>query len=73
MTSSTLYPKALQRPKGTRKVWKRVYAFWAYDILDPESRDDRKYCFLSREEAVKAQQEIGDGTTIREEWSVEYV
>lgn len=64
---------ALQRPKNTRKIHKKVYTFWAYDIGDPESREDRLYTYPSREEAQKAQAEMGDGTTIREEWITEYV
>jgi hypothetical protein len=42
------------------------FGFWAYD---PENYgEDKYYSFLSREEAVKAQQELGDGTPIEEYW-----
>ena len=65
--------KALQRPKGTVRKSRKVYAFWAYDISDPESFDDRKYIYDTWQEAEIAQAEIGDGTTILPEWVTEYV
>jgi len=54
----------MQRKEDTMKVTR--FGFWAYD---PENYgEDKYYSFLSREEAVKAQQELGDGTPIEEYW-----
>jgi hypothetical protein len=63
---------AIARPKGTVQKSRKVYAFWAYDITDSESLDDRKYIYNTRQEAEIAKAEIG-GTTIQEEWVTEYV
>lgn len=73
MTDVTDVSLAIARPKGTVRKSRKVYAFWAYDITDPESLDDRKYIYDTRQEAEIAQAEIGDGTTILPEWVTEYV
>jgi hypothetical protein len=64
---------AIARPAKSQKVFRKAFGFWAYNISDPEDRDDVYYSYPTREDAEIAQREIGDGTPIKESWEWEYV
>jgi hypothetical protein len=71
MTQSTTI--AIARPVKSQKVFRKTFGFWAYNISDPEDRDDVYYSFPTREEALAFQAKIGDGTTVKESWESEHV